>query len=438
MDADKRKKRYKQFILIACQVPFVALAIWCSIRVHHDSHERASIKEDMSEVNSIVYGLLSVDAWKDDIKKIISNQIQDFSLTPEQDSLLRIEISGVLNDLITKGKKMVEENDTTFKKKLRKIAVNFFVDWDELRKQVPEFSETIVNDLTKPKSKDRLEKLAQQKLDKFAAQTRDDTDSTKLMNILHQYDTDTREAFNKKAEQKTASLENKVYTYTFIELGILAVYLLAWIVVYRYPELRKIMFIGSVVLALTVLLVGLSSPMIEIDAHIKKIDFQLLGQHVEFNDQVLFYQTKSILQVVRILVETKKIDSILVGVMILAFSILFPITKLISTEIYLLGKDKMKKNKFVHYMAFKSGKWSMADVSVIAIFMSYVGFNSILDDQLKGLNMHTDSLKSIATNLTSLRPGYILFLSFVIFGLILSEILEKITPKKGDSRSVEV
>ena len=62
----------------------------------------------------------------------------------------------------------------------------------------------------------------------------------------------------------------------------------------------------------------------------------------------------------------------------------------------------------------------MADVMVVAIFMAYIGFKGILDNQLAGLNFSSPGVTSIATNLTSLQPGYILFVTFVLFGMILS------------------
>jgi hypothetical protein len=74
----------------------------------------------------------------------------------------------------------------------------------------------------------------------------------------------------------------------------------------------------------------------------------------------------------------------------------------------------------------------MADVMVVAIFMAYVGFNGILDNQLEIFNTSYESVNSIATNLTSLQPGFILFLSFVLFSLLLSHLLKWITPKLED------
>ena len=112
------------------------------------------------------------------------------------------------------------------------------------------------------------------------------------------------------------------------------------------------------------------------------------------------------------------------------FSIVMPITKLLATEIYFVGNQRIKSSRVVNWFAFKSGKWSMADVTVVAIFMAYIGFKGILDNQLQNLNIKTETLTSIATNLTSLQPGFIVFLGFVLYGLALSEILKRI-PKSG-------
>jgi len=189
-------------------------------------------------------------------------------------------------------------------------------------------------------------------------------------------------------------------------------------------------YILSIAIALVLLLVGLTTAMIDIDARINSLNFQLLGETVSFKNQVIFFQSKSILDVVRILISTGKYDSIFVGILILVFSILFPIAKLLSTGISLLSRRKWGKNKFIHYFAFQSGKWSMADVTVVAIFMAYIGFNGILQSQMGYLNHQSDTFTSIATNQTSLQPGYIIFVTFVLFGLTLSQIL-KTTMEKG-------
>jgi hypothetical protein len=172
--------------------------------------------------------------------------------------------------------------------------------------------------------------------------------------------------------------------------------------------------------------------MIEVDARIGTLDFVLLGEHVVFENQVLFFQSKSILDVVEVLVKQPEADTILVGVLILVFSILFPITKLSCTGIHLLSKKSIAESKFVRYFAFQSGKWSMADVIVIAILMVYIGLNGLLENQLANLNLKSEFLTIITTNNTALQPGYIVFISFVLYGLMLSTILKYITPHDAD------
>jgi hypothetical protein len=183
----------------------------------------------------------------------------------------------------------------------------------------------------------------------------------------------------------------------------------------------------SILSALILLVVGLTSTMIQIDARIASMDFHLLGQDVKFENQVLFFQSKSIVDVVHILIQTGKIDAIIVGVLILIFSILFPITKLVSTGIYMLDKRRWAKNKVIHYFAFDSGKWSMADVLVIAILMTFIGFNGIVNNTLSDLNLDNGTLTSITTNNTSIQPGYIIFIGFVLYSFTLSNILKNIS-----------
>src|SRR3989337_1079843 len=151
-------------------------------------------------------------------------------------------------------------------------------------------------------------------------------------------------------------------------------FLAMWWILRNQKQLHTLLFVVSVLLTFVVLFVGLTSPMIEIDARIKEMSFLLIGERISFNDQVIFFQSKSIVDVVRMLIETGKYDSAFVGILILVFSIIFPIGKLLATKVYLLGNEKCRANKVVQFFAFKSGKWSMADVKVVAIFMAYIGF----------------------------------------------------------------
>ena len=421
-------QKFYQLLIVVCLIPVLLYAIWCGINIRKLSHERAVVRKDYSEINNIQYGLLSVDAWKDNIFEIVDIQIQQFEFSNQQEDTLKKELSKILGALVTKAESMVTKKQTTFKGRVTKFAVKNFVDVDAYKKKVPEFSQKIIDELKKPSSKERLRFLAQNKLKEFAAATHDSINNKlKLQIILAAYQAKDIHEFNQMADRRINELQEQTYLNTFILIGCLSLFLLLWLIFRNKRNIYTPLFTMSILMALIVLAVGLCAPMIEIDARIKELSFELIGKHIMFNDQVIFYQSKSILDVVQILITAGKADSIFVGILILIFSVLFPVTKLISTKIYLLGNEKWKKNKIIYFFAFKSGKWSMADVMVVAIFMAYIGFKGILENQMTHLNIKTKSLATIATNETSLQPGFILFIAYVIFGLILGVILKKIT-----------
>ncbi len=421
------KSAARGFLIII--LPVLVLAGWLGTRVYENANKRARVMNHFSVVNDVYHGLLSVNAWEEQLQEMVQNQIRDFSLTEEQDSLMRVEISQLLYDMLDELEKMIQQDDDSFKKKLRKVAVNVFVDKDELREKVPGFTDRIMENLTSEASKERLKGIASEQLDEFAGKIYDNRDSLNIKPLFEVYGVSNRADFNQVSKARAADLGRTTYNYTFMLLGIAALFLLAWFPVMKRPVLQKPLFLSSIVLAFIVLLVGLASPMIEIDARISELDLVLLEQHIRFTDQILFYRSKSILDVVQILLNTGKFDSMLVGSLILAFSVILPFSKLTCNALFLLA-ERVRNNKLIYWLAYKSGKWSMADVMVVAIFMSYVGFSGILDDQLSSLDRDMETVTSIATNLTSLRPGFYLFLSFVMFSLILSTVLKEILKKE--------
>jgi hypothetical protein len=417
----------QRMFLILFMGALVAIAGWSGYSVYYLSAKRAEIKKDYSVLNNITFGLLSVNAWRDHLIKIANNRIDDFEFTSQQEKILKREISKVLHAVIDKADSMVQTKQKTIGGKLTKFAVNTFVKEERIHKKVPAFTETIISQLKKPRSKESLKFLVRSKIEEFSAITYDSvTDVSQMKIILDKYGASDVTTFNRNAQTVLDSLQHRTYFFSFVILAILFLFLVLWWMLKFNSVLHTPFYVMSVLLALIVLFSGLTSPMIEIDARIQEMRFFLIGEPIAFNDQVLFFQSKSIIDVVSILLETGKWDSILVGVLILAFSVLFPIGKLLAIKIYLLSTERIRKNKVIQFLAFKSGKWSMADVYVVAIFMSYIGFKGILESQLANLNIDTPVLSSISTSHTSLQPGFIIFVGFVLFSFILSIILKRI------------
>jgi hypothetical protein len=411
-------------LLVLVLIPLLLVTAWCGYNVYHISNDRADIKDDFMEANSIVNGMLNLNRWRDELRTIVANQIDSFELTPKQDSLMRVQISDLLHTMLREGQRQVESENGIIDNNLTRFLVSSIADWDKLHASIPDFTEIIMREITKEESKERLRLLALSKFDELAKQVYDDTLDDYLQNIYSSYGQQSLSSFNETVKLKADEMEEEAYTYTYAMLGILVLFLSLWFLAAKFPNLKKPLFVLSVMLAIVILLTGLSSPMIEIDARIASIDFTLLSQHITYQDQMLFYRSKSILQVVWLMFQSTRIDSLLVGFLILAFSVLLPLSKLVSAQFYVLGKPAWRKNKIISWLVYKSGKWSMADVMVVAIFMSYVAFDGILDTQLKLVEFKEEQMTSIATNLTSLQPGFILFIMYVLYGLILAAILK--------------
>jgi hypothetical protein len=402
-------------------------------RLHELSGQQEQLKKDYADMNNIMLGLFSIEQWQGKIEGIINYQVKNLDITPKQKRELQKEIEQVILAMINKAEALVTRPEKkSVRGKLVKFAVKNFIDVDTIKKQVPGIAKTIMNKVDNPTSKKRLGLMALDKLEHI-----DDIayiDSTlkanaqKVGKVYNRYGVSTREALNNKIEKELRTIHTATYTYCIAMLCGIVAFLLAWWTFRKNKTLHATLFVMSLISAFILLGVGLTASMIEVDARISSLDFLLLGQHIAFKDQVLFFQSKSILDVVTILISGSAIDSIAVGVLILVFSILFPVMKLSSTGIHLLGKKKLAENKIIKYFAFQSGKWSMADVIVIAILMAYIGLNGLLEDQLAKLDIPSTSLTLISTHNTALQPGYIIFIAFVLFGLVLSTILKFITP----------
>jgi hypothetical protein len=431
---------YQRGSLIAGVMLLLAVVAWCGYRAHRLSVEQRALKQDYSFVNNISFGVLSVNKWRDLIVDAVRQRIQDFKLTkPEQDSLHK-EIEHILNGLIDKADSMMNAPQKSLKGKLRKLAYRTFVSTKSLHQQVPGFSDRILAEALRPGSKKRLAYVAKSKLEQLGEDTYDssrDAETSKLDSIYRKYGVTDLGTFNRKAVKVVQTLQPLTYEYAFAMIGGVLVLLGLWWLFRKSRQLHVPLYILSIAMALVMLLVGLTTTMIEIDLRMKSLDFQLLGETISFQNQVLYFQSKSIVDVVLLLFHNGKYDSILVAALILCFSIFFPITKLLCTGIYLLGNRSWSKNKFIYFFAFKSGKWSMADVMVVAILMAYIGFNGIVEDSLSSLNYQSNTFTSITSSDTSLQPGYIIFVAFVLYGLVLSQILQWITreprPRTADS-----
>ncbi len=194
-------------------------------------------------------------------------------------------------------------------------------------------------------------------------------------------------------------------------LAFTAAYLLMAFVLFRGGAVfYKSGSIAITAVALVCLLMGIFIPVMElaflkadlilpIEFTVPIIDYPVdIEKHYD-GETYFFYQNKSIMGLVGFLMTN---NNIVVGLAILLFSVLVPITKLVMSIAILLNPHS-KGSERMEWIINKIGKWSMADVFVAGVLLAYLSLNSMN----VGVEASTRAL-----------PGLYFFLAYCILSLI--------------------
>jgi uncharacterized paraquat-inducible protein A len=192
------------------------------------------------------------------------------------------------------------------------------------------------------------------------------------------------------------------------------------------PTLSRGAVVVLMLFCIAMLAGGVLSPMLEVEVRVTKLDATLLGTPIEFRDQSLYYRSKTVFEVFQTLIEMGRPEMTLVGVLVILFSVVFPALKMLALGAALFRPALLRTNRLVKLLAFELSKWSMADVMVLAIFMSFVAFNGVIGSSMDGLRGVANVQQVlIPTNASRILPGYYLFIGFCLSSIFLSRKLER-------------
>jgi hypothetical protein len=419
--------------LILSMIIVIASGILCQ-QIISNSLSNQQDKNDYAELNSVKYGLLSIDEWKRQVTEILAEEINTLYLSKANERVLRKHIEVLLNTLIDDiDKKIRKENEGTAGGQITQTFINIFVNLDEIKKGIPEYAKAVIHEMTKAKSSRQIKAILNKQLEKYSDRTFDIQDTPQLSLIL--FRTDSRDI--EDARVKLNELITVRHALIIKETGLLillAVILFAMSGFSKLP-LTPSRYIFLILSLVTLLIAGVTTPTIDMEATISQMNFMLIGHPIHFENQVLYFQSKSILDVFWIMITHKDIQMKLVGILLITFSIVIPLLKIISSLGYYFNYHNLRENPIIRFFVLKSGKWSMADVMVVAIFMAYIGFNGIISSQLGHLRSADQELVILTTNATALQPGYYLFLTYTLLALILSGFLTR-KPQTGTQQTI--
>jgi hypothetical protein len=394
------------------------LSVFSGSETYRLEKEKQAFKVDLIELSNVKYGLFNVDEWKKILSDILSKKIEEFNLDDVNRDEMRIKISNFLTVVIDElVQRYYEQKSESLFGIIEGGIAALTGTFGKIKQDIPVFTEQILEFLNDDENREAIRAYIVAKIDEYADRIFSKTDYTQVSIILERHNKSDIDSAKSYLQERIERIQAQSKLHKYLLLGIA---LLASLFIVFFKEIKKHELIVLIAMTFVFLGIGVLLPMIEIDARISELNFSLLGEPVTFGNQVLYYKSKSILEVVELMIFQGRIDLLAVGVLVLLFSVIFPVFKLICSVFYLIN-EKLKQNRFVLFMIFKSGKWSMADVMVIAIFMAYIGFDGILSEQLKQIESISQSIELFTTNKSNLLFGFFSFLLFVILSLITSQ-----------------
>jgi hypothetical protein len=409
--------------LILSLIIIISSVILCH-QIISNSISNEKNKNDYAELNHIKYGLFSVEEWKRQITVILAEEINKLHLSRTNERELRKHIEVLLNTLIDKVYKEIREvNSGSAEGWVKQSFINIFISLEDIKKGIPEYADAVIHEMTKSKTRGQIKTILNKQLKQYSNQTFDTQDTSQMSRILLRTDSKDIESARIKLN-KAISVKHDLIFKEAVLLIILSVILFALSSFSKQP-MAPSQYILLVLSLIILLLVGVTTPMIDLEAKISQMSFVLMGHPIHFENQVLYFQSKSILDVFWIMITYKDIQMKFVGVLLITFSIFFPLLKIASSLGYYYNYHHARENPVIKFFVLKSGKWSMADVMVVAIFMAYIGFNGIISSQFDQLSSSGQELVILTTNGTSLQQGYYLFLTYTLLALFLSGFLTR-------------
>ena len=420
---ENRPGRAHLKIVISTAVLIAAVVL--TIQYISLARQNQQLKTDLAEINHIRYGLLNVDEWNDQLSTILSIKILEFKLTTESREKVVQNLENILYQLIDDVELMMKSKTSEKLSGVKSWFSGFTISLDPLRDSVPSYANQLLSELNKPENKAFLQQFLSDKLNVLTAATYNLDPMDPLHEVMDKYscidEEVCKELIQEEIDLKKGAIKLRVILIMALVTATFLVNLLTK---------RKLNLVQSTLLisaSFCLLLGGITTPMIDLEARIDQLMLQLMGEKITFLNNIIFFQSKSITDVVRILMEEGTLPMIFVGVLVFTFSIIFPSLKLISSLLYSYRINNLRDNRLIRFFVIKSGKWSMADVMVVAIFMAFIGFDGIIGNQLDYLTESAKPVEIFTTNGTRLLEGFYLFLLFCVSSLVLSEIITRKT-----------
>lgn len=369
------------------------------------------VEYDLAAVNSIRFGLLDIGVWKRKLFRRVESEIASISLDFQNTQFIQDKIETILYRLIDE----VESDLTLGSSRTNSFVEDLFknvvapaaIQLLDLRTAVPRIAKSITSSIQESVDEEQLKNLILEKLAPYFDHSLN-PEQVKLEAALNKmYGCSDLQSCRIELNTQRSNLTKEYLFVKFTTYALLCIVVVLMVFIVPHSNSEKI---GGLVLLGLLLYAGVSLPMLAVSASLESLSFNLFGGEVGFDHQILFARIKSITDVILGLLTSASVESKFIGLMVIGFSFLFPISKIILLTFWSFtssGRDLP--------WVVSLGKWSMADVFVAAIVVAVVGLDSMIGSQLDRLDSASNGFVDIVSmSSTEFGIGAIFFTAYCL------------------------
>jgi len=335
--------RYATVLKLVASLFLLAAAALSTWETIDGLAQRRVLRTQLAEISHVRYGLLNADRWVDKLVPILEAQIDALDIKAANRASLRPMVRNALNRLLDQIKEKMSAPPPPkpaggspaaggFLGQGNAFIVNAIV--GALRPHIPEYADMVLAELGRPDAKQAIKNYIKSVLTEGAKTTFGNVDMTLYSSILKEHGCADAATCKQIIENRIREADTKI-TRDYLAVLVPAAVGFMILLIGAGPILSRSSTVVLLLFCVVLLLGGVLSTMLEVEANISRVSMTLLGTPISFSDQVLYFQSKSVLEVFRTLVSTGKPDMWIVGMLVLTFSVVLPTLEGFASASYL-------------------------------------------------------------------------------------------------------
>ena len=403
-------------VLLSAVIWWSALAVTQQLNAARNTEDQISALtlSDRTITSPAVWSELFATLGEQEIERLFAQKGSQDLLTEATEKLLYNAIIEYRNSLKAK---QATADGTSLQGLGQAFILDMLIDFDALETSVPAIAEAFVKDLQEGELAADLKSTLSQYLSHLSEELNGTAlNHTKSIHRLLQCDS-TAQCLQvlSATQQRHEQLARRVGLGLVLSLfALLTLHRLGHLLTNRDAALRvaTLCLINLSILAL--LAPGIFVPMMKLKAFIEPFSVTIGGASLYFDQQLLLYQNKSIGDLVNLLINTGQPSLFGLAAGMTLFCVLIPVSKCLAAIALLLRTTHRPAHPVLKWLATESGKWSMADVFVVALIMAYIGMDQLISSHTSAMNtLFAEAQFVQAASASELGVGFYFFVSFV-------------------------